>query len=684
VGWRTGSGGFGYPFEDGGAQIHAARTEWSTGQIWVRREFDLPDGVPQSPVLNIRYEGNVQVFLNGKKVFESAHSSPAYSNFDLAEVARGAFRPKGNVLAVRALASRRAPFRFLDFGLFDAGDHPVEPTVYGLSAPRIVTGPNGFEKWLIYRAYWNGVPGTGIDRVFFFDDEMVIDGPTTASTKGYHPLPVRPSFSDLFGPREDPAWTFSGSDWAVVDGVMRQTKAKGLFKAYLQGPPSSHYLFEANIRFPSDGKGAVGVVAYSDGKHDLVIGINPVERTWSYGLEPGNRAPNRFKLPEQFQLLEGPPGSDTGAAPLHLLRVTKNGGDFEVMLDEFKLTSKNPIATKLTGAGVPGLYCQDSAAEFDGVVYTMGWDEYDEYITGWGAAADGTSPGGEWKHLKEDGLKQMRHFGPGHIFKGDLLDQYEFTVNARTEGKPEESQKQLYGVFPVFIDQDNYLKAVIDIRNRELVVSGKRDGKGIGPFTRSLARRIPHRHLYDKSISYRDIAAWVYSLRSESRITALEIRWLEGEYDHLHQEFFVPTDEITIRHAKLPRGREPLLWDDGRFREADEPKPRLQESGILNPIDIRPVLGSHIGFGISITLASGSEDYLPDTLSRPQETLITVEVESSYFFRCVKLKDRVVIELNGHPMLEVAGEWPPSQVGLVTEGQPCFYNGIMLMHLPGE
>jgi len=59
-----------------------------------------------------------------------------------------------------------------------------------------------------------------------------------------------------------------------------------------------------------------------------------------------------------------------------------------------------------------------------------------------------------------------------------------------------------------------------------------------------------------------------------------------------------------------------------------------------------------------------------------------VEVESSYFFRCVKLADRVVIELNGRPMAVVEGNWPASQVGLVTEGQPCFFNGITLYHIP--
>jgi hypothetical protein len=129
----------------------------------------------------------------------------------------------------------------------------------------------------------------------------------------------------------------------------------------------------------------------------------------------------------------------------------------------------------------------------------------------------------------------------------------------------------------------------------------------------------------------------------------------------------------------------------------------------MNHLSIRPVVGNNIGFGLfvssSIVIDSNTgryiREYVPgdslgpneeigddtvesDTMSRPQETLVTVEVESSYFFRCVKLKDKVIIELNGQPMLEVEGAWPPSQVGLLTEGQPCYFNGIALHHLPEE
>lgn len=711
-GWQTGKGGFGFPSEEEGSQITACRTPWSSGNIWVRREFDLAGGAPKTPVLNIRHEGAVQVFLNGRKVFESSKPTAAYSNFDIAQAAAGAFRPAGNVLAVHAVAPAGAAFRFLDFGLSDAGEQAVEPTVYGLDAPRIVTGPNGFEKWMAYRAYWNGEAGTGIDRVFFCDDRMVVDGPTTAHTPGYHPPPALPTFSDRFQREDTPAWMFKGGDWKRSDGVLHQSVSTEPATAYLQQKPAINYLFETNIRLPANGRGTVGVVAYGDGTQELLITIDPAG-FWEYRERPGRLTGQRSRLPEAFHWLETPPGYNGGGAPSHLLRVEKNGGRFEVMLDHFKLTSGKPIMTRFTGAGVPGLHCRNSAAEFSGTIYTVGWDEHGEYITGWGAAADGTPPGGEWRQGKEHGLEQRKHSEPGRAFKGDLLDQYEFTVNVRT-GEFEEGKERLYGVFPVFADQKNFLKAVIDTRSRELVVSGRRNGKAIGPFKKSLARRIPCQPLYDEGNSDHDIKSWIFSLPSQSVVDSLDIRWLEGKYAYLQREFFVPTEDMVVRYAQLVDGRKPPLWDGGHFRDADEPRPETQQAGMLNPVAIRPEVANYIGYehvstAFSVPVLSLVGEFLrwlmpgeevdsasemlgaavgntavSDDESRPQEVLVGVAVESSYFFRCVKLKDRVVVELNGQPMLEVEGEWPPSQVGLLTEGQPCSFNGITLMHLPSS
>ncbi len=230
-GWRSGKGGFGDPFEDGGERIQSLRTKWESGPIWIRRTFDLPVGQPQTPVLYIRHEGAVQVFLNGKKVFESTGTTPTYINRRLDG---GTFRPEGNVLAVRAESKENGEFRAIDFGLFDAGDAPVEPTVSGLDNPRVIEGPNGFERWLTYRAYWDGIAGPGLDRIFFYGNEMVVDGPTTTYTPGYHPPPAPPTFSDSFPTKEVSAWEFGDGDWHVVDGALQQVASAGVGKAYLR------------------------------------------------------------------------------------------------------------------------------------------------------------------------------------------------------------------------------------------------------------------------------------------------------------------------------------------------------------------------------------------------------------------------------------------------------------------
>jgi len=710
-GWRSGEGGFGFPFEEDGAQIHSARTKWDKGQLWIRRSFELKGVLPKTPVLNIRHEGPVMVFLNGKVVYQSAEPHLSYSNFDISKATEGFFHDTKNVLAVKTAVNPESDFQFLDFGLFDAGTKPVEATVYSLDAPRIVEGPNGFEKWLTYHAWWNGVAGTGLDRLYFYDDELVVDGPTTANTAGYHPPPAKPTFLATFSPENvavEKDWQWVGGKWGVTNGVLRQVVAHEPARALLRKKPAKNYLFETYIRFPKNGKSPVGVVAFFDGENEMLVSINPATKKWEYYITPGAIAPKKLKLPKAFKVSEVPTGFKETQAPLHRLRIVKNGGYFEVFLDDFKLTAEKPIITKFTGAGVPGLYCGYSAAEFDAIKYTVGWDEYGAYITGWGAAADGSKPSGEWKHFEDDGLEQKRHSEVGRAFKGDLLDQYEFTVNARTE-QLEEGKERLYGVFPVFVDQKNYLKAMIDTRRRELVVTGMRNGEAIDPITASLHRQIPHTHLYDKNTAYRDVGAWVYALRSTSIITGLDVRWLEGKNTNLRQEFQIPFDDMIIRYANIPRERDPLLWEDARFYDADEPKPITQKPGILNLLSIRPVKGNYIGFGFYVSipivvdektgrfirvydprepLQSGEiiiyDDEGSDTESRPQETIVTVEVESSYFFRCVKLKDRVIIELNGQPMVTVLGSWADSQVGLLTEGQPCFFDGITLMHLPVE
>jgi hypothetical protein len=56
----------------------------------------------------------------------------------------------------------------------------------------------------------------------------------------------------------------------------------------------------------------------------------------------------------------------------------------------------------------------------------------------------------------------------------------------------------------------------------------------------------------------------------------------------------------------------------------------------------------------------------------------TEEVTSDYNIRSIKLKDRVLIYLDGQPVAEVKGQWPASRVGIISSNTQFSFNGITL------
>ena len=53
-----------------------------------------------------------------------------------------------------------------------------------------------------------------------------------------------------------------------------------------------------------------------------------------------------------------------------------------------------------------------------------------------------------------------------------------------------------------------------------------------------------------------------------------------------------------------------------------------------------------------------------------------METPGSFNLRAVKLKDRVILFVNGQQRLEIGGSWPASQVGLTSEGLACHFSGL--------
>src|SRR5262249_5878798 len=76
--WQEGVGGFGTAKE---ATRHA-RTAWRTDDIWLRREFTLPEEIADDLVLLVNHDFDAEAYVNGVAAFKS----PDWSTGDYAPI----------------------------------------------------------------------------------------------------------------------------------------------------------------------------------------------------------------------------------------------------------------------------------------------------------------------------------------------------------------------------------------------------------------------------------------------------------------------------------------------------------------------------------------------------------------------------------------------------------------------
>jgi hypothetical protein len=77
-------------------------TEWKTKQIWLRREFTLPERALNNPQLQLIYDEDPEVYLSGVLAAESNGWITAYEAAEISPVALATLKPGTNVLAVCA------------------------------------------------------------------------------------------------------------------------------------------------------------------------------------------------------------------------------------------------------------------------------------------------------------------------------------------------------------------------------------------------------------------------------------------------------------------------------------------------------------------------------------------------------------------------------------------------------
>lgn len=636
--WQKGKAGFGSAVVKN-STTRKVKTVWKTPQIWVRKSFAL-DKDTGNLMLRIHHDGETKVFLNGQALYE--HKGKQYTTWNFDQKALSLLKDGENVLAIQSTKGART--NFLDVSLFDMKDQTGDDILYSPGQPNILRGPNGFEWWLIYMANKNAERrGQYINRIHFFNKKLFAEGVTGINTPGYHPDPAQPTFGDLFNDMNDrqwqSKWTVSGGTWDLKNNEVVQT-GNHTARALVKSIPAAHYLFEAGVKMDQRTARAGIYAWWQDEDNSLKIVLDQAHKKWAYILKAGAKAETfSFPLPRDFNY-----------QVYHTLCVFKNAGDFTLSIDGLP-APENPVikATAFSGKGIPGLYTEGENTAFDGVLYTIGWDEFDKAITGWSSSSQGDNHKGSWS-VSEEGISQSDVPGENMVFKGDMLNEYEVSLQVTTE-----DNKGSAGIYAVYTDDNNYLKAVFNFKDQRFIVSGKKNGKVIEAEEVSLESSASH---------YADMK---YTDFIEKRFT-----------------FDIPTYISAVKFNKTPHRQPDTLIKD-IYKKVDlfykqegrwHPLTAYREAPSLHPgfdkITFEPVKAEALKF----VNRRGDDHQFYIYKIGVQEVL-----KQSYNLRVARNKDTIIFLVDGKEVLRMNHIFPASQIGLLTNNAKASFNGITLFHI---
>lgn len=111
--WKLGEAGFG-SLKAPNARI---RTVWTTPDIWLRREVEIPDRDFAKLLFHLHHDDNVEIFLNGQRVCQLDGWTTDYSHVPLSPEALALLRPGKNVIAVHC--HQDSGEQYIDLGILE-------------------------------------------------------------------------------------------------------------------------------------------------------------------------------------------------------------------------------------------------------------------------------------------------------------------------------------------------------------------------------------------------------------------------------------------------------------------------------------------------------------------------------------------------------------------------------------
>ena len=343
-----------------------------------------------------------------------------------------------------------------------------------MGQPWVVEGPNGFERWVGYFTRLRTVTpdsvieaGQYIDRLYFLGDDLKADGPTHRDSTGYHPPPALPKYLGLFNGPDGPLpseLTYGAGTWNVNNKELQQTDSAGFKFVAINPERAVNFLIEANIKFLNGAGKRAGLVLFQDADDWIRVGIDNENGSWYFHkMSDGVETVTGFPLDANFNY-----------QAYHKLQLQKNGNTIYIKIDDIPSIGLSETIVNFDGSAQAELFTDNALTAFDGVVYTIGWDEWYNRVQYWGGTISGVSLEGTWNYGSW-GIDQLETNGIKYIFKGDLMDEYEIDARCTVRYFNNNDNRRL-GIMPVAIDENNFLVAEIDPVSTELVVWGVSNG----------------------------------------------------------------------------------------------------------------------------------------------------------------------------------------------------------------